>query len=51
MVREAFGENSLSRIAVFEWYSSCEAGRVSVEDDQRSGRRSTSKTTENVENF
>jgi hypothetical protein len=25
------------------------AGRVSVEDDERSGRSSTSKTTENVE--
>jgi hypothetical protein len=33
---------------VFEWLSRFKAGRVSVEDE-RSGRPSTSKTTENVE--
>jgi transposase len=49
MLREAFGENSLSRAAVFEWHSRFKPGRVSVEDDKRSGRPSTSKTTENVE--
>jgi hypothetical protein len=38
----------LSRAAVFEWHSCFKAGRVSVEDE-RSGRPSTSKTTENVE--
>jgi hypothetical protein len=50
-LREAFGENSLSRAAVFEWHSHFKPGRVSVEDDKRSGRPSTSKTTENVENI
>jgi hypothetical protein len=35
--------------AVFEWHSRFKAGRVSVEDDERSGRPSISKTTENVE--
>jgi hypothetical protein len=49
MLREAFGEHSLSRTAVFEWHSRFKAGRVPVEDDERSGRPSTSKTTENVE--
>jgi hypothetical protein len=49
MLREAFGEYSLSRTAVFECHSRFKAGRVSVEDDKRSGRLSTSKTTENVE--
>jgi transposase len=43
----AFGEYSLSRAAVFEWHSRFKAGRV--EDDERSGRPSSSKTTENVE--
>jgi hypothetical protein len=37
MLREAFGERSLSRRAVFEWHSCFKAGRVSVEDDERSG--------------
>jgi hypothetical protein len=48
MLREAFGEHSLSRGAVIEWYSGFKACRVSVEDDERPGRPS-SKTAENVE--
>jgi hypothetical protein len=46
---EAFGEHSLSRIAVFEWHSRFMVGRVSLEDDKHSGQRSTSKKTKNVE--
>jgi hypothetical protein len=34
---------------IFEWHLRLKAGRVSVEDDECSGRPSTSKTTENVE--
>jgi hypothetical protein len=49
MLRETFGEHSLSRTAVFEWHSRFKAGQVSVKDDERSGRPSTTKTTENVE--
>jgi hypothetical protein len=49
MLREAFGEHSLSRTAVFEWHSHFKVSQVSVEDDERSGRPSTSKMTENVE--
>jgi ribosomal protein S25 len=49
MPRKAFTEHSLRRTAVLEWHSRLKAGRVSVEDGKRSGRRSTSKTTENVE--
>jgi hypothetical protein len=49
MLREGFGEHSLSWTAVFEWHSCFKAGRVSVEDGERSGRPSTSKTTKNVE--
>jgi hypothetical protein len=48
-LREAFGERSLSRILDFEWHSPFKAGRVFVEDDERSGRPRTNKTTENVE--
>jgi hypothetical protein len=36
MFREAFGEHSLSRTAVFEWHSRFKSGQVSVEDDKRS---------------
>jgi hypothetical protein len=49
MLHEALGENSLSRTEVFEWHSRFKVGRVSVEDDERSRRPSTSKMTENVD--
>jgi hypothetical protein len=49
MLHEAFGEHSLSRTAVFEWHSRFRASQVSVEDDERSGRPSTGKMTENFE--
>jgi hypothetical protein len=51
MLHEAFGEHSLSQTAVFELHSRFKAGLVSIEDDRYLGRRSTSKTTENVENL
>jgi hypothetical protein len=35
MLREAFGEHSLSQTAVFEWHSCFKAGPVSAEDDKR----------------
>jgi hypothetical protein len=44
MLREAFGEYSLRRTAVFEWHSRFKAGRVSAKDNERSGRPSTSIT-------
>jgi hypothetical protein len=48
MLRQAFGEHSLSRTSVFEWHSRFKAGRISAEDDEHSGRRSTRKTAKNV---
>jgi hypothetical protein len=49
MIHQAFGEYSLSQTAVSEWHSRFKAGQVSVEDDECSGRPSTSKTIENIE--
>jgi hypothetical protein len=37
MLREDFGEHSLSQTAVFEWHSCFKAGRLSVEDGKCSG--------------
>jgi hypothetical protein len=37
VLREAFGEHSLSRKAVLVWHSRFKAGQVSVEDDKCSG--------------
>jgi hypothetical protein len=51
MLHEAFGEHSLSRRAVFERHSHFKAGQVSVEDDEHSGRPSSSKMTENAKKF
>jgi hypothetical protein len=49
MLREAFGEHSLSWTAVFERHSRSKASWVSFEDDECSGQPSTSKMTENIE--
>jgi hypothetical protein len=49
MSREAFGEQSLSRTAVYELHPRFKAGQASVEDDESSWRPSTIKTTENFE--
>jgi hypothetical protein len=49
MLREAFGEHSLSRTVVTKWHSRFKAGWVSVEDDKHSEWPGTSKTTENFE--
>jgi hypothetical protein len=43
MILEAFGEHSLSRTAVFAWHSRIKFGRVSVENDERSGRPNIKK--------
>jgi hypothetical protein len=51
MLRETFGEYSLSWTAVFEWHSHFKTGQMSVEGDEYSWRPNTSKTTENVEKF
>jgi hypothetical protein len=48
MLHDAF-EHSLSRTVVFEWHSCFKADRVSVEDNERSGWPSTSRTAENIE--
>jgi hypothetical protein len=51
MLRETLGEHSSSQTVVVEWHSHFKASRVSVEDEECSGRLSTSKTTENVDKF
>jgi len=37
MLKEAFGEQALSRARTFEWFKSFKDGRESVEDDKHSG--------------
>jgi hypothetical protein len=38
MIRQAFGEDSMSRTPVFEWHAWFRAGRTSTEDDQHTGK-------------
>lgn len=49
LLKEVYGSECLSRTRVFEWFKRFKNGREDVEDDERSGRPSTSKTDENVE--
>ncbi|KAG5337601.1 MOS1T transposase, partial [Acromyrmex charruanus] len=53
LLKEAYGENSLSRARVFEWYKRFSEGQESTEDDQRPGRPvsvSTPQSTAPVHN-
>jgi transposase len=38
LIKQAYGDNALSRTRVFEWYARFRDGSDSVEDDERSGR-------------
>ena len=46
ILKEAFGEQSLSQARTFEWFKRFKYGRESVEDRKHSGRPSTCTTTE-----
>jgi hypothetical protein len=48
MLQEAFGDNAMSQSKPFLWYKRFKDGRTSVDDDERSGRTSTSTTPENI---
>jgi len=49
MIRHVYGTEAMSRARCFEWLASFKRGRTSLEDDERSGRPSTSSTPKNVE--
>lgn len=49
MLTKAYGESAMKKTSVYEWYKRFQDGRENVEDDERSGRPSTSTTDENVE--
>jgi len=48
MLREAFKEEALNQARVYEWFSRFKLGDMSLEDQPRSGRPSTSRTYENI---
>jgi transposase len=49
MLREAVKEEALSQARVYEWFSRLKRGDMSLEDQPRSGRPSTSRTDENIQ--
>jgi len=48
MLQEAFKEQTLSCARVFEWFSRFKKGDLSIEDQPRSGRPSSSQNNENI---
>jgi len=48
LLRDAYGDEALFRTRVFGWHRRFVLGRVSVEDDTRSGRPSSSRNKDNV---
>lgn len=49
MCQQAYGNDSLSRAQIFNWHKCFKEGRENVEDEDRSGRPSTSRTDQNVQ--
>jgi len=49
MLRRAYRNEAMSHARCFEWHACFKRGRTSLEDDERSGRPSTSSTPKNVE--
>lgn len=48
LLRDVYGDETLSRARVFEWHKRFVSGRVSVEDDTRSGRPSSTRNEDIV---
>ncbi|XP_029171344.1 protein GVQW3-like [Nylanderia fulva] len=48
MIQEAYKEEAMSRAMVFMWHKRLKDGREDVDDDDRAGRLSTSRTHENL---
>jgi len=48
LIKLAFGDVALSRCVTFDWFKRFKEGRISIEDDHRPGRPSTSKTNDTI---
>ena len=49
MLQHVYGNEAMCRATCFEWHARFKRGRTSLEDDESSGRPSTSSTPTNVE--
>jgi len=48
MLVQVYGDNAMTKTAVYKWVKRFSEGRESVTDEQRSGRPVTSRTEGNV---
>jgi transposase len=49
-LQQVYGDTALKKSAVYDWFSRFKNGQEKLEDDQRSGRPSTSRTAGMIEN-
>jgi transposase len=49
-LQQVYGDTALKKSAVYDWFSRFKNGLEKLEDDQRSGRPSTSRTSGMIEN-
>jgi len=47
-LQQAFEDDAMSRAQAFPWHKMFSEGRTIVEDEQRSGRPSTTRTSDNT---
>jgi len=47
-LQQTFGDGAVSRAQAFRWHKMFSEGRTIVEDEQRSGRPSTTRTSDNT---
>jgi len=47
-LQQAFGDDAVSRAQAFRWHKMFSEGRTIVEDEQRSGLPSTTRTSDNT---
>jgi len=48
-LQQTYGDSDLSRARVFRWFKAISEGRVSIEEEPRSGKPSSLRTDENVD--
>jgi hypothetical protein len=49
VIQLAFGDQTLSRMQVFQWHARSKTGRTSVDDDEHTGRPTRCTTAETVQ--
>jgi transposase len=51
LLQKVYGSDSLSRSMTFEWFKRFREGQESLEDDERSGRPTTNRNEQTIENL